>query len=159
MSKKEIIYPYLTETFSSKIGIIATTVITGMSFIASYFYNLALAEYPQYIAVISVVFIDGIFGIIAGTKREGFKTFKAISVLRTAIVWVLFLTVLLSVEKGFEGVGWISETVMIPLIVFQLMSALKNASMAGYIKSELVNEILDKIDKHKIERSGKFSIM
>lgn len=152
MSKKEIIYPYLTETFPSKIGIITTTIITGMSFIASYFYNLALAEYPQYIAVISVVFIDGIFGIIAGTKREGFKTFKAISVLRTAIVWVLFLTVLLSVEKGFAGVGWISETVMIPLIIFQLMSALKNASMAGYVKSELVNEILDKIDKHKGER-------
>ncbi len=157
MAKEEIIYPYLTEAFSTKAGIIATTILTGMSFIASYFYDLALAEYPQYIAVISVVFIDGIFGIIAGTKREGFKTFKAISVLRTAIVWVLFLTVLLSVEKGFNGVGWISETVMIPLIIFQLISALKNASMAGYIKSELVNDILDKIDKHKGTRNERTS--
>jgi len=32
------------------------------------------------------------------------------------------------------------------------MSALKNASMAGFIKNELLNIILDKIDKHKGER-------
>ena len=143
---------YITEIVSSKVGIIITTIITGMSFIASYFYNLALAEYPQFIAVISVVFLDGIFGIIAGTKREGFKTFKAISVLRTAVVWVIILTVLLSVEDAFKGAGWMSETVLIPFILFQMVSALKNASMAGYIKVDLLNEILDKIDKHKGER-------
>ena len=98
-------------------------------------------------------FIDGLFGIIAGIKKEGFKTYKAIKILRTAITWVLILTVLLSVEKGFTGSGWISETIMIPFIVFQLVSTLKNASMAGYIKIELLNNILDKIDKHKGERS------
>ena len=140
---------YLVEMVTTKSGIIATTILTGMSFIASYFYNLALAEYPQYIAVISVIFIDGIFGIIAGTKREGFKTFKAISVLRTAVVWVVILTVLLSIEKGFKGAGWMSETVLIPFMLFQMVSALKNASMAGYIKVNLLNDILDKIDKHK----------
>ena len=59
----------------------------------------------------------------------------------------------LSVEKGFTGSGWISETIMIPFIVFQLISTLKNASMAGYIKIELLNNILDKIDKHKGKRS------
>ena len=45
--------------------------------------------------------------------------------------------------------GWLSETVMIPFIVFQLMSALKNASMSGYIKHDVLNNILDKFDKHK----------
>ena len=143
---------YITEIVSSKVGIIITTIVTGMSFIASYFYDLALAEYPQFIAVISVIFLDGIFGIIAGTKREGFKTFKAISVLRTAVVWIVILTVLLSVEDAFKGAGWMSETVLIPFILFQMISALKNASMAGYIKVDLLNDILDKIDKHKGER-------
>lgn len=143
---------YITEIVSSKVGIIVTTIITGMSFIASYFYDLALAEYPQFIAVISVIFLDGIFGIIAGTKREGFKTFKAISVLRTAVVWIVILTVLLSVEDAFKGAGWMSETVLIPFILFQMVSALKNASMAGYIKVDLLNDILDKVDKHKGER-------
>ena len=143
---------YFSEMVTTKAGIITTSILTGMSFILSYFYNLALAEYPQFIAVISVVFLDGIFGIIAGTKREGFKTFKAISVLRTAVVWVIILSVLLSVEDGFTGAGWISETVLIPFILFQVISALKNASMAGYIKVDLLNTILDKIDNHKGER-------
>jgi len=143
---------YFSEMVTTKVGIITTSILTGMSFILSYFYNLALAEYPQFIAVISVVFLDGIFGIIAGTKREGFKTFKAISVLRTAVVWVIILSVLLSVEDGFTGAGWISETVLIPFILFQVISALKNASMAGYIKVDLLNTILDKIDNHKGER-------
>ena len=143
---------YFSEMVITKAGIITTSILTGMSFILSYFYNLALAEYPQFIAVISVVFLDGIFGIIAGTKREGFKTFKAISVLRTAVVWVIILSVLLSVEDGFTGAGWISETVLIPFILFQVISALKNASMAGYIKVDLLNTILDKIDNHKGER-------
>jgi hypothetical protein len=58
----------------------------------------------------------------------------------------------LSVEKGIEGTFWLSETIMIPFLIFQLISALKNASMAGYIDSSLLNEILDKIDKHKGER-------
>jgi hypothetical protein len=34
-------------------------------------------------------------------------------------------------------------------MVFQIISALKNASMAGFIKVGLLNEILDRIDKHK----------
>jgi hypothetical protein len=38
-------------------------------------------------------------------------------------------------------------------MVFQIISALKNASMAGFIKMELLNEILDKIDNHKGKRN------
>ena len=123
------------------------------AFICSYFYDITLNNYEQYLAIIFVVLLDGLFGIIAGIKKEGFKTYKAIKILRTAITWILILTVLLSVEKGFTGSGWISETIMIPFIVFQLVSTLKNASMAGYIKIELLNNILDKIDKHKGKRS------
>lgn len=142
----------LIDIVSSKFGMISTPIIASMAFIATYFYNLTMNNYEQYIAVISVVFLDGIFGIIAGTKREGFKTFKAISVLRTAVVWIMILTVLLSIEKGFTGSGWISETVLIPFMVFQIVSTLKNASMAGYIKVDLLNKILDKIDNHKGNR-------
>jgi phage-related holin len=103
----------------------------------------------QYLALIAVVFIDGFFGISAGIKREGFQTRKAVRVLKRAIAWVLFLTVILMVEKGFAGTAWLSETVIVPFIVLQLISALKNASMAGFIKAEELNKILDRIDNHK----------
>jgi hypothetical protein len=59
------------------------------------------------------------------------------------------------VEKGFPGTGWLSETIIMPFIVFQIMSALKNASLAGFIQNDLLNTILDKIDKHKGGRNEK----
>jgi hypothetical protein len=108
-----------------------------------------MSNYEQYLAIVGVLFLDGIFGMIAGTKREGFKTFRALQVLRSVVVWVTFLTVILMVEKGFTGTAWLSEVIIIPFILFQLISALKNASMAGYIKAGLLNEILDRVDNHK----------
>ena len=123
-----------------------------MSFMCSYFMELTMGNIEQYLALIAVVFIDGFFGIIAGIKREGFQTRKAVRVLQRAIMWVLFLTVILMVEKGFQGTNWLSETIIVPFIVLQLISALKNASMSGFIKIEEVNKILDRIDNHKGKR-------
>jgi phage-related holin len=122
---------------------------TMLTFICSYFFNLSITHYEQYLALIAVVFIDGFFGVIAGTKREGFQTRKAIKVLQTTAVWVLILTVLLSVEQAFRGTAWLSETILVPFMVFQLISALKNASMAGFIKATVLNRILDALDNHK----------
>ena len=125
---------------------------TIMAFICTYFFNLAMANSDQYLALVAVVLADGFFGVIAGTKREGFQTFKALKVLRTLVTWIGLLTVLLMVEQGFKGTGWLSETILVPFIIFQLISALKNASMAGFIQMDAVNMILDKIDLHKGER-------
>jgi hypothetical protein len=110
---------------------------------------MTLSHYEQYLALIAVIFVDGFFGIIAGIKREGFQTRKALKVLQTAVVWVILLTMLLSVEHAFKGMGWLSETILIPFLIFQIMSALKNASMAGFIKTQLINHILDQFDQHK----------
>jgi len=128
---------------------------TTMTFIGTYFYNLTMDYADQYLALIAVVLFDGVFGIIAGAKREGFQTCKALKVLRTAVTWITLLTVLLLVEKGFNGTNWLSETILVPFIIFQLLSALKNASMAGFIKVELLNRILDAFDNHKGERNEK----
>jgi len=127
----------------------ATTVL---AFLCSYFLELTMDNVEQYLAVTALVFMDGFFGIMAGIKREGFKTYKAIKVLKTLFSWTIILTVLLMIEKGFTGTGWLSETVIIPFIVFQLISALKNASMAGLMNQKELNSILDRIDKHKGDR-------
>ena len=127
----------------------ATTIL---AFLCSYFLELTMDNVEQYLAVTALVFMDGFFGIMAGIKREGFKTYKAIKVLKTLFSWTIILTVLLMIEKGFTGTGWLSETVVIPFIVFQLISALKNASMAGLMNQKELNAILDRIDKHKGDR-------
>ena len=133
----------------SKTLLLTAAASTSMSFICSYFMDLTMGNIEQYLALVAVVFIDGFFGIAAGVKREGFQTRKAVRVLQRVVMWTVILTVILMVEKGFAGTSWLSETIIVPFIVLQLISALKNASMAGFIKSGELNRILDIIDNHK----------
>ena len=137
-------------TTSMKLLIASCSSICG--FLITYFTELTLDNIEQFLAVGFVVILDGFFGLIAGIKREGFQTFKALSILRTLTVWWMILGVILSIEKGFAGTSWLSETVITPFLVFELISALKNASMAGFVNNGLLNTILDKIDGHKGKR-------
>ena len=130
-----------------KLAIIASSMSLG--FICSYFMELTMQNAEQYLAITTLVFADGFFGVIAGIKREGFKTYKAIKILRTLIFWIIMLTLILVIEKSIPGAGWLSETMLMPLVIFQMISTLKNASMAGFIKADVLNQILDRIDKHK----------
>jgi hypothetical protein len=123
------------------------------AFVCSYFMELTMQNAEQYLAITALIFADGFFGVIAGVKREGFKTYKAVKILKNLLFWIIFLTVILGIEANFSGTFWLSETIITPLIIFQLISALKNASIAGFVKIDELNRILDKIDKHKGERS------
>ena len=123
------------------------------AFLGTYLMNITMGNSEQYMAVLSVLLLDGFFGVIAGMKREGFKTYKALRVLKNIFAWELILTAILSIELGFDGTSWLSETILAPFMVFQMVSALKNASMGGFIKNELLNEILDRIDSHKGKRN------
>jgi len=133
-----------------KLSLLAISITTVCAFVGSYFLKLTADNAEQYLAIVAVVFIDGFFGVWAGTKLEGFKTCKAVSVIKTLMVWVFMLTGILMIEKGFQGTFWLSETICAPFILFQLISAMKNAARAGLIKNELLQIILEKIDQHKI---------
>lgn len=132
--------------------LITLSLTTALAFIGTYFMHLTVDNIEQFLAVGLVIFADGFFGIWAGVKREGFQTRKALSVLKTFGFWIIMLSAILSIEKGFKGTAWLSETIMAPFLVFQLISILKNASMVGIVKNELVTQILDKLDRHKGER-------
>lgn len=137
-----------------KTGLYLTLTFTAaVTFLCSYFFNLAMDNVEQFLAVIALVFMDGFFGIMAGIKREGFKTYKALKVLKTAFTWVAILTGLLMIEKGFAGTSWLSETVIVPFIVFEIISILKNAASVGLIEHILLVDILEKIDRHKNTKS------
>ena len=134
--------------------LITLSMSTLLAFIGTYFFNLTAENVEQYLSVAFVVFADGFFGVWAGIKREGFITNKAIKVLKTFGFWTVMLSAILTIEKGFTGTSWLSETIMAPFLIFQLISVLKNASMVGIVHNELLTQILDKLDKHKGERDA-----
>lgn len=138
----------------SSLSLILSSISVTIGFVCSYFMEITMQNAEQYLAITALIFADGFFGVIAGVKREGFKTYKAVKILKNLLFWVIFLTVILGIEANFSGTFWLSETIITPLIIFQLISALKNASMAGFVKIDELNKILDKIDKHKGDRSS-----
>ena len=129
--------------------ILILTLTTILAFISSYLLKLTTEDIEQYLAICFVIFVDGFFGIWAGTKHYGFQTKKALKVPKTLAFWIILLTIILSIEKGFTGTAWLSETIVAPFLVFQLISVLKNASKAGFISNDILNLLLEKIDKHK----------
>ena len=134
---------------STKFSLFIASISSGVAYILSYIFDVTSNNSEQYLAVIAVMFMDGFFGICAGVKKEGFKTCKALQILKNIFTWIIILTVTLMVEKGFSGTSWLSEVIITPFLIFQIISALKNASMAGFIKGKILNEILDRIDKPK----------
>jgi len=136
---------YMKTTIFLKISIPLFT----MSFLISYVWNLSLTNWEQFFALTLSILVDGIFGIINGTRKEGFMTFKALKIFKSLFTWLLILTCMLITEKAFKEASWLSETFIIPVITFMFISALKNASQSGFIKAELLNTIMEKIDRHK----------
>ncbi len=92
-------------TITDPIVLTITSVSAACAFICSYFMQLYMDNQDQYIAVIGVMFLDGIFGMIAGTKREGFKTRRALDILKNTAAWIMILSAVLMIERGFAGTG------------------------------------------------------
>jgi hypothetical protein len=94
--------------------IITLTLTTILAFIGSYLFKITADNIEQYLAVCLVLFADGFFGIWAGTKHYGFQTKKALKIPKTLAFWIILLTIILSIEKGFTGTSWLSETIVAP---------------------------------------------
>jgi len=121
----------------------------GMGAVFSELINSFIAEKYQFISILFVVVLDFTFGVLKSFKLGNFetkKTFKAVYIL--VAFWFL-LAVVLTIEKGFPFASFLSEAVLLPIISFSLISALKNMQILGLIENSLLNEILSKIDKHK----------
>jgi hypothetical protein len=139
----------LAKNMKSTIFLKLSIPLFTMSFLISYVWNLSLSNWEQYFALTLSICLDGVFGIINGTRKEGFKTFKALKIIKSLFTWILILTCILITEKGFPEASWLSETFIIPVITFMFISALKNASQSGFIQAELLNKLMEKIDQHK----------
>jgi phage-related holin len=106
------------------------------------------AQY-QFIAILFVVLLDAFFGIAKAFKLGNFetkKTFKAVFML--VGFWLLLATVL-TIEKGFPFASFLSEAILLPILLFQLISTLKNMHLVGLLNNEALAKILSNIDKHK----------
>ena len=117
--------------------------------ITSQWVEMLIDAQDQFISIFFVVLLDATFGILKAFKLKNFetkKTFKAIYML--VGFWLLLATVL-TIEKGFPFASFLSEAILLPILLFQLISTLKNMQLLGLLNNATLTKILANIDKHK----------
>ena len=118
-------YTYLGD--NNYYGIVIKVLVGFISAMLGYMEVIIFENIDMFRAISFVVFIDFIFGVAKAIKFGRFSVNRAMKV-------VYYL---------------VSEAVFLPIIIFQLISALKNASLIGAIPQGLLLKILESIDKHK----------
>lgn len=125
------------------------TQITVVAFVLAAMKTLFFDNIFSYIAITVVVFFDFLFGCIRAIKQKKFETRKALKIVYYLPIYYIIITVVILIEKAQPSAFWLSEVVIMPILVFQLISILKNISEANLIKSTLIKKILQNIDKYK----------
>ncbi|WP_271407420.1 phage holin family protein [Tenacibaculum soleae] len=108
-----------------------------------------VAEVYQFLAIFCVVILDASLAMMKAYKTGSFETNKSFkAVIMLVLFWALLATVLV-IEKGFPFASFLSEAVIVPILLFQIISIIKNLSLLGYINNDLAKRILSNIDNHK----------
>lgn len=128
---------------------IISMVIAAIGGIAGYFKLIYFDNLAMFEAITWVVIIDCIAGVSVAFKFHKFETQKALKVIYYLATYWILLAMVLQVEKGFPSAFWLSEAIIMPILVFQVISILKNLGLLGIIQNTLLSQILAKIDKHK----------
>lgn len=133
---------------------LSATIIASL---LAYMQVIIIDNINMFVAIFWVELLDFVFGVILAIKRHEFKTRKAIKIVYYLSTYWAILFVVLSIEKAHPAAYWASEGIVLPILIFQIISALKNAAEIGLIPNGLLKEILKSIDKHKnraIEDAG-----
>ena len=136
------------------------SVLTLFSLIFGYFHSMFLEKIDLFIAVLMVVFVDNMLGqrIALKTKKynkrlkkwgTAWETQKAFKGVYYSVGYSAIVAVVLSIQKGFPSAGFLDEAVVLPILMFQFVSILKNASILGLLPQGLFLQILENIDNYK----------
>lgn len=126
--------------------LLASSVFGG---ICSEAITIIINEKWQFISIALVVILDAFLGISRALIKKEFETQKAFKGIFMLVVFWAILGVVLSLEKGFPYASFLSEAILLPICLFQIISIIKNAHLLGMINGDLAQKILKNIDKHK----------
>lgn len=117
--------------------------------IAAYFKVIYLDDPNVFQAIAWVVFVDFGVGVLLAFKRDNFQTKKALKVVYYLVAYTVLAAMVLKVEIGFPSAFWLSEALIMPILIGQIVSTAKNLHLLGVIRNKTLADILTKIDKHK----------
>lgn len=123
--------------------------VTIFSAILGYFQLTIIENKDLFIAILIVVLGDFFFGTAYAIKRNIWETQKAMKVIYYVFAYSVIVFVVLAIEKAHPSAFFLSDAIIMPILLFQTISMLKNASLVGWIPKGSLLEILKKIDNYK----------
>jgi phage-related holin len=123
--------------------------VTVFSAILGYFQLTIIENKNLFIAILIVVVGDWIFGTAYAIKRNIWETQKAMKVIYYIFAYSIIVFVVLAIEKAHASAFFLSDAIIMPILLFQTISMLKNASLLGWIPKGALLEVLKKIDNYK----------
>ena len=156
----------ITDTFLGMVHVrtlnelIFNAIVTLFSAMFGYFNSMFLEKTDLFIAVLLVVCFDNILGQTIALKTKTYnkrlkkwgtawETQKALKGVYYIVGYSAIVAVVLSIQKGFPAAGFLDEAVVLPILIFQLVSILKNASLLGLLPQGLLLQLLENIDNYK----------
>lgn len=124
-------------------------IIALVIFVLSYAKVIVTDNINMFMAIWVVVVCDWGFGVWLAIKSRKFETRKAMKVVWYLSAYWMLLFMTLSVEKASPAAFFLSEAVILPILIFQIISSAKNVELLGLIKSETFRKIMRNIDNHK----------
>lgn len=131
------------------IDFIINLAVSISTMVLAKFKIVLISNEDLFFTITAVVVLDAIFGVLVNIKK--FETNRALKMVWYLCGYYSITFVVLFIEKSHPAAFWLSETVIMPILVFQIISILKHASKLKLIPIPVVNDILSKIDKHKDE--------
>jgi hypothetical protein len=149
MTLKEIFLSiFHIRTFTERVMGILLTIIGSF---LGYFHLIFFDNKDLFLNVAVVIIGDWLAGVAVAIKKDKFQTQKALKFIWYLVAYEGLLAEVLSIEKSYPSAFWLSEAVIMPLLVLQTISMVKNLSILKLIPSRVLSDILARIDKHKEE--------
>lgn len=123
--------------------------ITGafISFLSGLTEVIIKAEY-QFVAVTATVLFTWLTGMYTAYKQDRFNFDEAAKVLLYMVLYNGFLFLLLLIERGYEFASFLSEAIVLPILVNEIIKILTHFNALGLITSEKLKQIINKVDPY-----------
>lgn len=105
--------------------------------------------YTTYLAIVGLIFADHVTGMAIAWKHDKFETRKALRVFWTICSHTGLLMFATTIARDNQTLFWLDEGLVIPIVLVNLLSLLKNLALLGFVKHEVAGLLYRKIDAYK----------
>jgi phage-related holin len=102
-----------------------------------------------YIAIVVLVVCDWVSGVVIAVDKGDFRTDRALTILWRLFAHIALFYFATVFSKNVNVLFWMNEAMVAPIVIANLLSLMKNLTLLGVIKGDVILAFYKNIDKYK----------